>query len=107
VDLSHTDLLLIWFAGGFVVCLAWAAILGQVLIGERRTAVPPAVATLAVVGLLNPLAALGATDLVRLSRTLDEPEVALPRWAFAATTALGAAGVVVATALWAAGSSVT
>jgi len=39
VHLTHTDLLLIWFAGGFVVCLAWAAILGQALIGERRTAV--------------------------------------------------------------------
>lgn len=100
MDLSHTDLLLIWFAGGFVVCLAWAALLGQMLIGEQRTTVRPALGFLAVAGLLNPVAAFGAADLVRLTRSLDDPELELPAWALPATVALGVVSVAIAVALW-------
>jgi hypothetical protein len=73
VHIDPTTLFLVWFGGGFVVFLVWAALVGQALMGERPEAVRPAVGVLALIGIVHPAAALGAVDLVRLSRTLAAP----------------------------------
>jgi hypothetical protein len=113
VDLDPTTLFLIWFGGGCVIFLAWAALVGQALMGDRPGAVRPAIGVLAVVGVFHPAAAISAIDLVRLSRTLgtsptdpDAPPLdaararalALPGWALPAVGACAAASVAVAVA---------
>ncbi|MGN6696485.1 MAG: hypothetical protein ACTHN0_20060 [Aquihabitans sp.] len=123
MDIDPTALFLVWFGGGCVVFLIWAALVGQALMGVRLGAVRPAIGLLAVVGVLHPAAAVSAIDLARLTRTLataptvtpalpldDEGRrlraeaLALPGWAFPATYACGAASAAVAVAaLFAAG----
>lgn len=111
MDIDPTTLFLIWFGGGCVVFLAWAALVGQAVMGERPGAVRPAIGVLAVVGVLHPAAAVSAIDLVRLSRSFATPvsdgpvapsveararALALPAWAPAAVGACAALSAVVA-----------
>ena len=73
MHIDSTTLFLVWFGGGSVIFLVWAAFVGQALMGERPEALRPGIGVLAVVGILHPAAAVGAIDLVRLSRTLANP----------------------------------
>jgi hypothetical protein len=115
MDIDPTTLFLVWFGGGCVVFLIWAALVGQTLMGERLSAVRPCIGLLAIVGVFHPAAAASAIDLARLTRTVAAPPtsapalplddegrrrraeaLALPGWAFPAVYACGAASVVVA-----------
>ena len=115
MDIDPTTLLLIWFGGGCVVFLVWAALVGQVLMGKRLGAVRPAIGALAVLGVFHPAAAVSAIDLARLTRTVAQPPdhnptvpldddarrrraeaLALPSWAHAAVYAAAALSAVVA-----------
>lgn len=117
MQLDPTNLFLVWLGGGFVIALAWAALVGQALMGRRPAAVRPAIGALAVVGVLHPAAAVGAIDLVRLGRTLATPPsvdpaaslanptrdaraaaLALPAWAVAGVYGCAVASVFVAVA---------
>lgn len=117
MHIDPTTLFLVWFGGGFVIFLAWAALVGQAVMGDRPAAVRPAVGVLAVIGVLHPAAAASAIDLVRLGRRLgtapsDAPAapggedarraraaaLALPGWAEGAVYGCAAASVVVAVA---------
>lgn len=117
MHIDPTTLFLVWFAGGFVIFLAWAALVGQALMGDRPEAVRPAIGVLAAVGIVHPAAAVSAVDLTRLGRQLGEPTsddavdpaarsardaraaaVALPRGAVTAVYGCAAISVVVAIA---------
>lgn len=113
MDIDPTTLFLLWFGGGFVIFLAWAALVGQALMGARPGVVRPSIAVLAVLGLVHPAAALSAIDLTRLARActrpvaadLDDPvgrerarALALPGWAMIAVGTAGALSAVVAVA---------
>ncbi len=99
MHLSHLDLLIYWLGGGFVVVLAWAALLGQALIGPPR-GVRPALGLFALVGVIHPVAALATIDLVRLGRQPETPHLHVPAWSTAAAVAITAASLLVALALW-------
>jgi hypothetical protein len=73
LHIDPTTLFLVWFGGGSVIFLAWAALVGQALMGERPGAVRPAIGILAAIGILHPAAAASAIDLARLGRQLGEP----------------------------------
>lgn len=111
MDIDPTTLFLYWFGGGFVVFLAWAALVGEALMGAHPGAVRPAIAVLAVVGLVHPAAAVGAIDLVRLARSSAHPvaddiddsvlrdrarALALPDWTMLAVGVAAALSAVVA-----------
>ena len=116
MHIDPTTLFLVWFGGGFIIFLAWAALVGQALMGDRPQAVRPAVGVLAVIGVVHPAAAISAIDLVRLGRTLNAPSddpalaagssahqaraqaLALPAGAVAAVYGCAAVSVVVAVA---------
>lgn len=73
MSIDPTTLFLVWFGGGSVIFLAWAALVGQALMGGRPEAVRPAIGVLAAVGIFHPAAAASAVDLARLGRQLGEP----------------------------------
>jgi len=101
VQLDPTTLFLYWFGGGFVLLLAWAALVGQALMGDRPGAVRPAVGLLAALGVLHPVAALSAVDLVRLGRSLATTPgdaLAFPTWAVGAVWSGAVLSAVVAVA---------
>lgn len=117
MQLDPTNLFLIWLGGGFVIMLAWAALVGQALMGGRPAAVRPAIGALAVIGVFHPVAAISAVDLVRLGRTMatsptDDPSapfdgaarsararaLALPDWAVVGVYGCAVASVFVAIA---------
>ncbi len=115
MDIDPTTLFLLWFGGGFIIFLAWAALVGQALIGARPGVVRPSIAVLAVLGLLHPAAAVSAIDLTRLARTcsrtvaddIDDAAVrararalAVPEWAMIAVCTAGAISAVVAIAVF-------
>lgn len=100
MNLDRNDLVLLWLGGGFVVVLAWAGLLGHALMGRRPTAIRPAIAVLAAIGLVHPAAALAAADLVRLDRQAEEVDLRLPRWAGTATSTMLGLSAAVAVALW-------
>ena len=106
MSLDRSELLLAWFAGGFVLFLLWAALLGQTLLSARRRAVRPALGLLLVLGVVHPVAAISAADLSRLVRSLDEPDLSVPAWLPAASIVVVGVSLLVALALWtAAGAS--
>jgi hypothetical protein len=78
VQLDPTTLLILWFGGGFVIVLIWAALIGEALMGNRPAAVRVAMGALAVIGVFHPMAAIGAVDLVRFARTMGTPPTDAP-----------------------------
>lgn len=118
MHIDSTTLFLIWFGGGFVIFLAWAALVGHALMGDRPAAVRPAIGLLAAIGVFHPAAAVSAIDLTRLGRQLaDDGEgdgalepgvrdarraraaaVSLPRSGVLAVYGCGAASLVIAVA---------
>ena len=97
---DRSALLLAWFAGGFILFLLWAALVGQSLLGERRGAVRPAIGVLLLLGLVHPAAAISAADLARLARTIDHPDLHLPAWLPSLAVALAGLSTVVALVAW-------
>lgn len=73
MQLDPTNLFLLWFGGGSVIFLVWAALVGEALMGDRPRAVRPAIGVLAAIGIFHPAAAASAIDLARLGRQLGEP----------------------------------
>lgn len=100
MHIDKNDLLLLWLGGGFVVALAWAALVGHALMGRRPAAIRPGIAVLATIGLVHPAAAVAAADLVRLGGTVDEEELPLPGWAGLATRSLVGLSSITALLLW-------
>ncbi|WP_426571534.1 hypothetical protein [Aquihabitans sp. McL0605] len=100
MTLDQTTLLLCYLGGGFVIALVWAALVGETLIGSRHRAVRGSVAALAVFGLVHPVAAVAAADLVRLGRTTDDAVLRFPAWCVAATRVIVVVAVVVTLVTW-------
>jgi hypothetical protein len=95
------DLLVYYVVGGFALGLAWAAVMGEVVLGRSRAVIRGGHALLLLVGLVHPVAALGAWDVARLDRSDEEVPAVLGRWALPASvavTAIGLAGA--ALVLW-------
>lgn len=127
MQLTQSDLILVWLGGGFALFLAWVAIVGEVLIHPESRLIRPAMCLLALVGLIQPVAAVATVDLVRLAGTspddapvapgtdgLDDaddddrsrrgtrrqPPLDLPSWAGLASILWLATSIVIATSLW-------
>ncbi len=96
MHLSITNLLILWLVGGFVLCLAWAGVMGHALLDAPARGLKPAVAVLAIVGLINPVGALAALDTVVLARSIDRLPVRFPRWALPATQVSVVASIAIA-----------
>lgn len=97
---DRSALLLAWFAGGFILFLLWAALVGQALLGTRRAAVRPAIGVLLLLGLVHPVAAISAADLARLARSIDHPDLHLPAWLPPVAVALAGASTALALVAW-------
>lgn len=100
-DLSTVDLAVFYLGGSFIIALAWAATMGEALIGTGHRGARTAVGALALLGLVHPLAAIASFDLVRLNRTVGDAAPLYRPWWTAATTTAIAIGGVTTLAVWA------
>ena len=97
---SVTNLLIFYLGGGFVIMLAWAGVLGEILLGASRSAVRWSVGILAILGAVHPAAAVASWDLVRLGQSTDERELEFSRLWHRVTQAAIVVSTAVAIALW-------
>jgi hypothetical protein len=98
IDRSHLTVL--WLFAGVVIFLAWAGILGQLLLDTRRRGVRAAIALLGLAGLFHPAAAVGVFDLVREGRKTEDPDLRLAPWTVGASALLPASSLVATVVAW-------
>jgi hypothetical protein len=79
---AQEALLTFYFGGAFIIFLAWASGVGELMIGSRRAG-KRSIWVLIGLGFIHPASAASAWDLVRLSSTSERDHVQLPPWSAA------------------------